>query len=84
MTHLTISHSEDGDMDNLYEAHADLNAVWKFYKDYSQRQPKDDAFYEDMAETSMHIQMTTIFGNRALVAAIDAISTDDWMEKNKS
>ena len=70
-------------MDDLHEAHADLNTVWKFYKEYSQRNPKDDMFYEDMVETSTRIQITTKFGHKVLTAAIDAISTDDWMEKNK-
>ena len=71
-------------MDDLHEAHADLNAVWKFYKEYSQRQPKDDAFYNDMVDASTRLQMATFFGHRALVAAIDAISTEDWREKTKT
>ena len=34
-------------------------------------------------EKAILIQMTTTFERRTLMAAIDAISTDDWMEKNK-
>ena len=70
-------------MDDLHEAHADLNTVWKFFKEYSQRQPKDDDFYNDMLEASTQIQTATVFGYNVLVAAIDAISEEDWKEKNK-
>ena len=70
-------------MDDLHKAHAELIEVWKFYKEYAPRTPKDDDFYADMVDASTRIRTATTFGHKVLVAAIDAISTDDWIEKNK-
>jgi len=71
-------------MNDLRQTYDDLNAVWQFYKKHSQIEPKDDYFYSQMAAESKKVKTNTLFGYKALVAAIAAISEEDWKKKQDS
>lgn len=71
-------------MNDLRQTYDDLNAVWQFYKKYSQIEPKDDYFYSQMAAESKKVKTNTLFGYKTLVAAIAAISEEDWKKKQDS
>ena len=70
-------------MNDLRQTYDDLNAVWQFYKKYSQIEPKDDYFYSQMASESKKVKTITRFGYKALAAAIAAISEEDYKKKQE-
>ena len=47
-------HEGRDDMDNLLEAYKDYSAMWQLYKEFAQRTPKDDKFYEDLANAQLY------------------------------
>ena len=48
------------------------------YKEFAQRTPKDDKFYEDLANAPAQIKTTTTLGHLLKIVVLRAISEDDW------
>ena len=65
-------------MDTLLEAYKDYSAMWQLYKEFAQRTPKDDKFYEDLANAPAQIKTTTTLGHLLKIVVLRAISEDDW------
>ena len=68
----------------LSAAAEDMTKAWEFYRKYATREPKDDAFYDDMVNEADKVGITTTLGHKVMVAVIDTISTEDWKEKTKT
>ena len=71
-------HEGRDDMDNLLEAYKDYSAMWQLYKEFAQRTPKDDKFYEDLANAPAQIKTTITLGHLLKIVVLRAISEDDW------
>ena len=70
-------------MSKLEDAHEDINIIWQYYKKFEIREPKDDAFYHDLALAAGQICPKTKLGRGMLYHAVRAISMDDAVEKGE-
>ncbi len=62
----------------LLAASEDMKKVWKFYKEYAPREPKDDAYWHDIAIAADKTGVTTRIGRAMVRTALDVIAKEDY------